>query len=411
MVQTIKQGNIFGRVGSGIGRGLAEQLPKEVERGRLQYGLQSLENEQANRQQNKQSPLTPFQQFTRYAALPGMTPQMQQTTGDLLRQQAYLDAVKNQYSGSGKDNGYSPTPEERDFRPKGEIPTLATPEDTTQSYKNYKPPTIQEQNANAHENFKKYPARYNFNFKEAQEEQNQITQRNRDIQQAHKDQEKTAVDKEAQIKQALSAEIDKLGLNSIPPKAKQKFEEKILQSMLPVSEEGQGLTQEQAVKQHSKEMDQADRNYKDLGSLSAWSPADFNRRANALQKEFASRGEQQQMMDQMISDYQVDPLYAAHKAYPIKNGEIKTLNKLPNAINAGGVNLNNSDYARMKKEMGKTHSPLSIAYELERKRQNPSAWLKYLDDHKDDLEVWQADQLNKNIDPFNLQSIWLRQWE
>jgi hypothetical protein len=85
MAQYIKQGNIFGRIGSGVGKGLAEQLPKEIERGRLASGLQSLEG---------QKDLSPFQQFARLSAIPGVTPQMIQSGTELLRQQQIRDAYK-----------------------------------------------------------------------------------------------------------------------------------------------------------------------------------------------------------------------------------------------------------------------------------------------------------------------------
>lgn len=42
MAQYIKQGNIFGRIGTGLGKGLAEQIPKEIERNRLSSGLKEL---------------------------------------------------------------------------------------------------------------------------------------------------------------------------------------------------------------------------------------------------------------------------------------------------------------------------------------------------------------------------------
>jgi len=48
MAQLIKQGNIFGRIGTGFGKGLAEQLPKEIERNRLSSGLRDLEKEGSN---------------------------------------------------------------------------------------------------------------------------------------------------------------------------------------------------------------------------------------------------------------------------------------------------------------------------------------------------------------------------
>ena len=54
MAQSISQGNIFGRIGSEIGKGLSEQVPKEVERNRLQSSLKAL---------GEQKDLDPFQRF------------------------------------------------------------------------------------------------------------------------------------------------------------------------------------------------------------------------------------------------------------------------------------------------------------------------------------------------------------
>src|SRR5260221_4789961 len=45
MVQIIDDpnaGNIFGRIGKGLAKGLSEQLPKEIERGRLSAGLKNI---------------------------------------------------------------------------------------------------------------------------------------------------------------------------------------------------------------------------------------------------------------------------------------------------------------------------------------------------------------------------------
>ncbi len=86
MAQIIKQGNILGRIGSGVGKGLAEQVPKEIERARLSSGLANFEQEHGN--------LNPIQQLARLSAIPGITPQMIQSFSELAKQQntrnAYL---------------------------------------------------------------------------------------------------------------------------------------------------------------------------------------------------------------------------------------------------------------------------------------------------------------------------------
>lgn len=83
MVQIINDpysGNAFGRIGKGLGQALSEQVPKEVERLRLASGLKKFEEQSSG--------LTPVQQFTRLAAIPGISPEHLYTIAPLLRQQA-----------------------------------------------------------------------------------------------------------------------------------------------------------------------------------------------------------------------------------------------------------------------------------------------------------------------------------
>lgn len=98
MVQVIEQqGNIFGRIGKGLGQGLAEQLPKEVERNRLSTGLKQFEQDMGG--------LNPTQQLARLSSIPGVTPQMIQTFGELAKQQN----TRNAYANVSKGKGASPS--------------------------------------------------------------------------------------------------------------------------------------------------------------------------------------------------------------------------------------------------------------------------------------------------------------
>lgn len=413
MAQEIKQGNIFGRIGTGIGKGLAEQLPKTFEQGQLAGGLKRFEEDSNN--------LTPLQQGARLAAIPGITPQATQTLGNLAQQQAYLNSLKNQYEGPGGQKsgqgGGMPSPDEIAQPRKGELPTLANEKDTAESYKQFIPPTEQQERADAYENFKQNPARYNNNFDNALQERKAITARNQQIQQAHQGQEATAVAKEEKVKEGLQKKVAKVGLGKLPPKAYQNFEDRILQSMLSKNDGGDGLTQDQAIQKHTADWQQSTRDFTGLGSLSAWSPRDLNRRVDALQKSFASRDELQPAMDQFIADQGVSPTYAGHKFYPVKGVNPSTLDKFAIQVGTsarGGVSvpkINEGTYAQLTKEMGKGNSPLSIAYEIEQRGGDPRGFLDYLDNHREHLEGWQIDQLGANLNTSNLKDDWLRVWE
>lgn len=419
MAQEIKQGSLFGRIGSGIGKGLAEQLPEEITRGRLSAGLKNL---------SEKKDLTPFQQFAGLISQPGMTPQGIQTGGDILRQQNYINAIKNQYDEGGPKSGknkYQPTQEEFKQPLKGEIPTLSTPEATAESYKDYIPPTAQEERSDAAENFNKNPARYDYNFDKALEERQSFTKRAQEIQQAYQSTEQRATGKEEKVKSAFDKEVERLGIDTtgekptFDPKLKQIFESKAINSILSKKDGGEGLSQEQAIKKYSDELLKSYQNYRDLSSLSIASPTDFNRGVDAVVKNFEQFGQagKNVIFNKLISDYKLSPLYSAHKTYPIKKGSLPTLDKLEYGSKGFGVSglhapkMNDNTYEKLKNEMGKTKSPLSIAYELEQKGHSPRGFLNYLNRNRDNLEVWQADQLGKNINIFDIRDIWLRNFE
>ncbi len=88
MAQKIKQGNIFGRIGTGIGRGLSEQIPKEIENYRLKSGLNELANEA------DQGNLSPAQYLAKASGTYGITPQMVQSFGELAKIQNQGNAYK-----------------------------------------------------------------------------------------------------------------------------------------------------------------------------------------------------------------------------------------------------------------------------------------------------------------------------
>jgi hypothetical protein len=98
MVQVINDpfnGNIAGRIGAGIGKGLSEQVPKEIERSRLASGLKKLGT------RAKEESLNPIDIFTEAAGIPGMTPQHLYTFSPLL--QSYVQKQNFLNRGEGEE--------------------------------------------------------------------------------------------------------------------------------------------------------------------------------------------------------------------------------------------------------------------------------------------------------------------
>lgn len=86
MVQIIEQqGSPIGRLGKGIGKGLADQLPKEIDRYRLSSGLDKFAKESSGK--------TPFQQAVDFYKIPGATAEMGYTLFPLLQQEAKRNAA------------------------------------------------------------------------------------------------------------------------------------------------------------------------------------------------------------------------------------------------------------------------------------------------------------------------------
>lgn len=80
MPQVIEQqGSPLGRLGKGIGKGLADTIPKEIDRYRLTSGLEKFEKESKGK--------SPFQKAIDFYKIPGITPQMIETFGQLSKEE------------------------------------------------------------------------------------------------------------------------------------------------------------------------------------------------------------------------------------------------------------------------------------------------------------------------------------
>jgi hypothetical protein len=111
VVQVIDQPNPWGEIGKGLGQGLSEQLPKEVDRNRLVQGLKNLP---------KGGSLIDNAAYL--YSIPGMRPELAQTLLPLLANQSQIEALNSQAGSDmsqSQQGGMTTSPKMGDVRAPG----------------------------------------------------------------------------------------------------------------------------------------------------------------------------------------------------------------------------------------------------------------------------------------------------
>lgn len=102
----VSQGSTAGRVGAGLGKGLAESIPKEVDQYRLSQGLKNFAKNANN--------LNPLEALAEAGSIKGIQPQLLQALPEVLKQQQLRQAYQNR----GQQGNESPQ-EQPEFRQGG----------------------------------------------------------------------------------------------------------------------------------------------------------------------------------------------------------------------------------------------------------------------------------------------------
>lgn len=414
----ISQGDIFGRIGSGLGQGLADQLPKEMERGRLASGLQQI---------SQQEGLTPFQQFSALASLPGVTPQMIQSGAELLRQQGISrgygkiagqqGAPSNVYQ-PGQPNvpgqgGALPRGPEAQGRATAEAfnqygpkePTgtrdVATVGPTQATLNPYIPRNLQQLQARAGQLQQQHPEIYpsaDLAMQGAKDEDQQLRLQNEALQ----GQRKGEQDVQSTLRNQLQ-EVAKNANVNIPDNVYQPIEDQALEDVKTGRK-----TELEAAKDARDKLDKISREYKSLDSIGklGWVFQNTNEIKRSLKEtrdKFKERNDLENLAQSYIAKNGISPSKAYYLAYPPSetkalNNELARLPKVNRSPSAYGamtgpqiedkIQADTLKYSeKIAKSMGKEGSPLAIAEELKAKGYDPSVWLKYVGDHKRDLDL------------------------
>lgn len=421
MAQTIKQGNIFGRIGSGIGQGLAEQLPKEIERSRLSSGLEELSN---------QKDLNPQQYLAKAVGIPGAMdrPALIQAFSDLARQQAFSKMYSD--SQGSKEKPYIPNPE--DFRSSaqpGEPQSITSQEGVQATIQPFIPPTYEKMVAEVRELMNKSPG---LQFNDAMGAVQNKYQQQEKINQAQVAKRKQEQDVQSTAEQELKNEISTLTggeTGGIPGNVVSKIQDEALDAVRTGK-----MTEKEASKAYGKKALDIARQYADVDSLGNYtlitkSPTEVSSTLKALEKKFTARGDQKNFAQKLTGDVGISPPFAYSIAYPLQNTPKlhAEMNKLPSLEKSvglfGGRGLRTAPAEVIKaktleasKNLGplleKGASPLSVYHALEQKGYDPEIWKNYLIDNQDELDLTssQLDELTKSRGSFQgfLNDLWLK---
>lgn len=416
MAQYIKQGDIFGRVGSGIGKGLAEQLPEEINRGRLATGLNKL---------GQQEGLSPFQQFAGLASIPGATPQMIQSGAELLRQQGIAQGFRNTRE-QQQNNPLRSAADVSRASPQPEIGLqqkskgLVNPETTGVALRPYIPKTREQLLSRAadlyDQNRQLYP-----NPEAAMAAAAQEDQQNQAISHANQAARQSAIGVEDRVRGQLQ-NLRKDANVQIPDNVFQQVENDVLEKV------EQGLGELEATKEGQKKLDEISRQYKEFDTIGNWTApfkdANATRRSlNSLRNDFRKRNDLENFADSLVGRNGLSYPKAYSVAYPIQEyKEVSSvLNSLPELKNEMGFTKGYASPIKPEKQTiaaakrlapfikSSGASPLAVAEELRQKNYDPDVFLDYLGKNKDTLEMSarQERELNKTRNWFpSLNDIW-----
>lgn len=403
-------GSIFGRLGSGLGKGLAEQLPKEVERSRLSSGLKQFEQESGN--------LNPMQQLARLSAIPGITPQMIQSFGELGRQQ-----LRGQALGEGGNQNKTSIFDQPTAKPgeqtSNEAPSLTNADTFAKAQEGYIPMTEQEKYDFAGDEFRNNPAKFNNDPEKALAYAKDVDLTNQKISEAHQKKHKDLTDIQDNVVGRLDSHYNKLGAK-VPANVYSKIEDKAIQDTKPKKDGGGGLNEQQAMKKYGKELDEISRDYESINTLGNWGivgkkSSETLNSMNALQKKFEKNDDTKNFADKLISVNKLSPSMAYSIAEPVArekelNSELSKVKPIKKVIGLKFGRLpftpvipeiKEQETLKLSKKLapllGKKGSPLAVAHELEQLGYDPGVWMKYLNDNLETLNpsVAQADQITK----------------
>jgi len=428
MPYEVGQGDIWGRLGSSVGKGLAESVPQEIERSRLASGLSSLAN---------QKDLTPEQYLAKAYSIPGMNPEMARQFGELARYRAQAKELGNVNPKDFFEGQRESPPASAQTGPV----TSTKPGLFQKVVKGLEPLSAEQEESEA---AKEYARRPGFHMNKPENALNYI--RNREIQKQANyriNQETLRIQEEAnkKVTDSLENQFKKLSgadysKRVVPADLYSKREEEALQSIKPVDEEGLGYDAQQASKVFGEKLRQDDERYRKIKAVGgAWSAGGRNadtaiETLKSLAKQSAKEDDSKNFAKEVQVSSGASPWLSNAIAYDINKSPVtnNTIKKLPDISKNVDPFLGNTELTldasenillslakEMKEKKGNPPSLLAIGYYLRKKGYDPEIYKQYMlqNVHKlPNLKQWQIDELNEPTTSYTpLTDLWLEQYK
>jgi len=432
MAQKIKQGNIFGRIGSAMGQGLAESIPKEANRMRLSQGLMDL---------SKEKDLEPLQFMSKFYGIPEVAnnPQLVQSGTQLYNQSRRNQAIgqyedlekqkqdeKNQSILNQIENQAQNTGE------KSKNPSVVDPELIQRNLKGFIPTAdINEIKREGAKRYKGHEAEYGHDitnaineYKEEQQLKSQQAAAVHNVLGTQREEEKT-------IKKFLE---DKLTQNnaSFPEDFRQTLEDEAIDRF-----KNGGESEQSIIADMSKKIKKANERYSNLNAIPNWGLPFYTPQGarkvidniKALQPQFEAEDTTKNFAQLLVGDKGLSWGKSYSFAEPLDrepklNSVVQKLKSLPNNAAPMLGNLPSNSFSGEKRKletrramneiipvMTSKSSPLAIMHELEQKNYDMEMVLDRFKKIKNKLTPDQQEQLDKTDAPYSrLNDIILNIW-
>ena len=436
MSYSVKQANPWARFGEGIGKGLGDQIPKEVERYRLSSGLKNFAENSKD--------MSPMDRMIGLLSIPGVPdrPQLIQTLGELTRLDAKGKALrpkegeprgnepqnKNERINPRSIEGASPNPEmqeglkgegknnqqsymEKTSLSPDEIPSLVS-KNTVESQLNPEIPRSEEeirQDAMEREDYQYDPTG-------AIEDE-----RIKDARRVARG--KSLIDKgerELSIQKGITGDLREkagtfggIGPKGIPENVYQDIENKAIQDV-----DERKLTPDQVIKKYTKEIDQIGREYEDLRGIGSYSAVWGDPKATLnsmkqIKKGFKERGDEENFIETLVGQNRHSYPFAYSQAYPVNEDKkvysiLKGLKKIDPVLGiAPSQKIQNKIMDDIISNITNESSILSIASYLYRKGYDKNLFMEKLGDKRDSLSGKQLKEMRKPWAPLNMQDLFM----